>query len=143
MCDGIFSGTPGRLLTCYCKLRNISRESLYLNVVIIIDSILMTASKNWGENYINLRKITLFCNFSKHENSLSYPPLHHFVHSSIIFNINNLIYFTFSYLYTVDKPKMLSESILVFLSSYLSLLSRWPFLLWSIVLMSMYKLSIA
>lgn len=120
MCDGIFSGIPGRLLTCCCKLRNISRGSLYLNVIIITDIILMTASKNCREKCINVRKTTLFCHFSKHENPLSVPPPHHFVHSSIIFNVNNLIDFNFSYSYSMGKLKMLSESILVFLSSYLS-----------------------
>lgn len=120
MCDGIFSGIPGRLLACCCKLRNISRGSLYLNVVIIIDTILTTALENCREKCISVRKTTLFCHFSKHEHPLSFPPPHPFVHSSIIFNVNNLTDFNFSYLYRMGKLKMLSESILVFLSSYLS-----------------------
>lgn len=114
MCDGIFSGIPGRLLACCCKLRNISRGSLYLNVVIIIDTMLRTALKNCREKCISLRKI--FCHFSKHENPLSFPPPHHFVHSSIIFNVNNVIDFNFSYLYPLGKLKRLLESTLVFFS---------------------------
>lgn len=70
----------------------------------------MTALKNWREKCISLRKMTLFCHSSKHENPLSFLLPHHFVHLSIIFNVNNLTDFSFSYLYTVDKPKMLSES---------------------------------
>lgn len=63
----------------------------------------MTAVINCREKCISLRKITLDCLFSEHENPLSFLPLQHFVHTSeeflpsIMFNANNLVDLNFGY----------------------------------------------
>lgn len=116
---------PGRYWLVAVNYGTSSRGYIYLNVVIIIDIVLTTALKNSREKYISLRKMTLFCLFSEHENPLSFPPPHHFVHTSedflpsIRFNANNLVDLDFSYFYTICKLTMLLESTLVFPVTFL------------------------